>query len=224
MIEIVSATRRSPADFWSQSALGQSLLRLNYDKRFVVRIAFENTRGLPLIYNTSLDSEDDAEAVVFIHDDVWIDDYFFADRVLEGLQHFDVIGVAGNKRILPNQPAWAFVDASMRWDDFSNLSGSVAHAEQPFGEITYFGPVPAACELLDGVLIAVNKARIKAAGVRFDPLFNFHFYDIDFCRSARRAGLSLGTWPICITHQSPGAFGTPSWRANLLHYAQKWFD
>jgi len=224
MIEIVSATRMSQADFWNKSALGRSLARLHYDKRFVVRIAFENTRGLPLIYNTSLASEDAAEVVVFMHDDVWIDDYFFADRVLSGLREFDVIGVAGNKRIVPNQPAWAFLDDRLTWDDFSNLSGSVAHGDDPFGEITHFGPVPAECELLDGVLIAVRKDRVKAANVSFDPRFNFHFYDIDFCRSARHAGLRLGTWPICITHQSPGAFGTPSWRANLAHYQQKWVD
>ena len=40
-------------------------------------------------------------------DDVWIDDIFFSQRISEGLQTFDAIGVAGNRRRVRNQPAWA---------------------------------------------------------------------------------------------------------------------
>lgn len=222
MIEIVSATRKTEEAFWSQSALGQSLKRLAYDKRLIVRIAFENRRGLPEIYNSAIASADPSEVLVFVHDDVWIDDYFFADRVLEGLQRFDVIGLAGNTHIQPGQTAWAFLDTQLTWDQRAHLSGSVAHGLQPCGPVTYFGPVPRACELLDGVFLAARKALLREREVFFDPRFDFHLYDMDFCRRARQQALRLGTWPICMTHQSEGAFGTRQWRENLARYGEKW--
>ena len=222
MIEIVSATRRSEPDFWEQTALGQSLRRLAFDKRMVVRVAYENKRGLPEIYNAALASSDASEALVFIHDDVWVDDYFLVDRITEGLKVFDVIGVAGNRRIVKDQPAWAFVDTKLTWDARVNLSGAVAHGSEACGTVSFFGPVPAACELLDGVFLAARKDVLRSQQVHFDPRFDFHFYDMDFCRKARLQGLRLGTWPICLTHQSEGAFGTAQWRKNFEIYLAKW--
>ncbi len=224
MIEIVSATRLSESEFWSKSALGISLQRLAQDTRLVARIAFENQCGLPDVFNARINTPEEHEILVFIHDDVWIDDYFLADRVINGLKAFDVIGVAGNRRRVQNQPAWAFLGQGdkLAWDTKNNLSGSVAHGNQPFGAISVFGALPAECELLDGVFLAARKSRLKITQVQFDPHFDFHFYDMDFCRSARTNGLRLGTWPICLTHQSGGAFGSPQWHEKYRLYLDKW--
>ncbi len=222
MIEVVSATRMSENDFWSKSALGNSLRRLAYDPRIFAHIALENKRGLPDVYNARINASDAQSILVFIHDDVWIDDFFFVDRIIQGLASYDVIGVAGNRRRVPNQPAWAFIDNNLTWDDKINLSGSVAHGSQPFGVIKHFGSVPAQCELLDGVFLAAKKSRLNAADVQFDPCFDFHFYDMDFCRSARKNDLLLGTWPICLTHQSLGMFGTAKWKELHQLYLDKW--
>jgi GT2 family glycosyltransferase len=108
------------------------------------------------------------------------------------------------------------------WDDRAHLSGSVAHGTRPFGSVSFFGPVPAECELLDGVFIAARTAALLKNEVFFDSRFDFHFYDMDFCRSARQRGLHLGTWPICLTHQSGGAFGTPPWQLKYREYMEKW--
>jgi GT2 family glycosyltransferase len=224
MIEIVSATRLSKSDFYSKSALGISLQRLRFDRRLVPHITFNNQRGLPTIYNDRIISADGNDALIFIHDDVWIDDYFLSERVIEGLQQYDVIGVAGNRRRVKNQPAWAFIDTKFTQDDKSNQSGSVAHGNVPFGPVYYFGTVPVACELLDGVFIAVKKSALLSKGVMFDPRFDFHFYDLDFCRSARERGLRLGTWAICLTHQSTGAFGSKQWTESYRTYIEKWGD
>ena len=224
MIEIVSATRLPETEFWNKSALGLSLRRLKNDARLIAQPVFANTRGLPEIYNARIDAPDAPDLLVFVHDDVWIDDYFLAERVIEGLKAYDVIGVAGNRRRLPGQPAWAFVDAQFTWDEKIHLSGAVAHGRKPFGAISFFGPAPADCELLDGVLLAARRSKLTAAGLRFDPRFEFHFYDMDFCRSARAKGLRLGTWPICITHQSGGAFGSEAWREKFDKYLAKWND
>lgn len=222
MIEIVSATRHSEADFWNKSALGWSLRRLAQDKRLAGRIAVDNRKGLPEIFNARIDASDGGEVLVFVHDDVWIDDFFVAQRILDGLAHYDVIGVAGNRRRVHRQPAWLFVDDNLALDDRANLSGAVAHGVNPFGPVTFFGPAPTECELLDGVFIAARKATLQEKGVRFDPRFGFHFYDMDICRLARARGLRLGTWPISLTHQSGGAFGSPGWRESYVEYIRKW--
>jgi hypothetical protein len=221
-IEIISATRRSRDDFWAKSALGASLRRLSHDRELVTRIAVSNTRGLPLVYNESLATADPAGILVFIHDDVWIDDYFLRQRLIEGLERFDVLGVAGNRRRLPGQPVWACADTGFTLDDPANLSGTVAHGPHPFGALRYFGEVPAECELLDGVFLAARTAALRDKGVAFDPRFDFHFYDLDFCRSARQRGLKLGTWPICLTHQSGGGFGGEPWKKGYQIYCEKW--
>lgn len=226
MIEIISATRLSEAEFWGQSALGISLRRLAHDTRLVAKVAYENRRGLPEVYNERIETpagQDGAQPLlVFMHDDVWIDDVFFADRIIEGLKQFDVLGVAGNRRRAKNQPNWAYPDTRFEWDERSNISGAVAHGKAPFGMVSYFGPVPAECELLDGVLLAARKDVLLGRAVRFDPLFNFHFYDQDFCRTARNAGLKLATWPISITHQSEGGFAASGWLENFKVYLRKW--
>jgi GT2 family glycosyltransferase len=222
MIGIISATRKTEEEFWTDSALGVSLRRLSFDPRIDARVTFRNQRGLPDVYNEAISAAGSEEILVFVHDDVWIDDFFLSERVLKGLGRFDVIGVAGNRRRLPGQTGWAFVDDKFTWDDKANLSGSVAHGLGPFGLIGHFGSVPADCELLDGLFLAVKKSTLSVHGLMFDSRFDFHFYDLDFCRSARSRGLRLGTWPICLTHQSGGSFGTEQWCAAYRSYIDKW--
>ena len=223
MIEIVSATRLTDAAFWKSSALGISLQRLSRDRRIRCHIVFQNSRGLPDVYNARLAAAREGEVLVFVHDDVWIDDYFLSTRILEATQRFDVIGVAGNRRSLPRQPGWGFCDENFTQDDPANLSGAVAHARGPFGPIAYFGETPAACELLDGVLIAVNSDALRERDVAFDSRFDCHFYVLDFCRSARQKGVRVGTWPIAITHQSMGAFRSEAWERKYSEYCAKWW-
>jgi hypothetical protein len=224
MIEIIAATKLSETDFWNNAALGISLRRLQVDPRLTAHIAFANERGLPEVFNPRIAATDSADILVFTHDDVWIDDFYVADRVIGGLQEFDVIGVAGNRRRVPQQPGWPFVDCTFAWDDKANLSGRVAHATSAFGSIAWYGDVPTACELLDGVFLAAKKQVLTTLGVLFDTRFDFHFYDLDFCRTARQRGLRLGTWPICLTHQSVGSFDTRPWNAAYRAYLDKWVE
>lgn len=224
MIDLVCATRLTAEEFWGKAALGLSLRRMAHDDRLRPRVFFENRRGLPALYNERIAAPDAAPALAFIHDDVWLDDYFFYEHAMAALHAFDVVGVAGNKRRAPMQPSWAFPTTKFEWDDRANLSGIVSHGQGPFGQISAFGPVPAACELLDGVLLLAKRDQLRALNVGFDERFDFHFYDMDFCRSARAAGLRLATWPIAITHQSEGGFGSNGWLENYKKYIGKWGD
>lgn len=223
LVNIISATRMSEAEFWQRSALGLSLAKhMQQDRRVSAHIAYNNTQGLSTIFNKAIDDADDDAVLVFMHDDVWLDEVHFAEAILQGLAKFEVIGVAGNKRMLPQQPAWLFTDTAYTWDHRDNLSGRIAHGAQAFGAVSHYGAVPAQCVLLDGVFLAAKKASLSSQQVRFDPQFEFHFYDLDFCRTATQAGLRLGTWPIKLTHQSEGAFGSQRWINQYQQYLAKW--
>jgi GT2 family glycosyltransferase len=224
MIDIVSATRLPEAAFWEESALGRSLRRFHYDGRLKPHVAYENRRGLPEVYNARLLAPDAGDIQVFIHDDVWIDDIFFADHLLMGLAHADVLGVAGSRRRVPFQPCWHQVIAGKEivWEDQAYLSGSIAHGDGPFGVISHYGHTPAECELLDGLLLAVRTRTARERECLFDARFAFHFYDMDFCRTARRRDLKLSTWPISVTHQSGGGFFSEPWKAAMREYFAKW--
>jgi GT2 family glycosyltransferase len=221
MIELISATESDQADF-SNTPLGRSINRIGFDNRLVPHIAFSNEAGLPTVYNARIRAKSDADLLLFIHDDVWIDDCFVADRIIDGLSRFDVIGVAGNRRLPKQHVSWYFINENGQKDEDQYLSGAVAHGAGPFGPISWYGPSPADCELLDGVLLAAKRSTLRKASVEFDGRFDFHFYDLDFSRSAHQAGLRLGTWPIAITHASGGSFGTPPWQQSLEVYREKW--
>lgn len=222
-IEIVSATRLSEQDFWQRAALGISLRRLAVNDRISFFVAFANQKPLPAVYNSRIRAENANQRLVFVHDDVWIDDYFFVDRIVAALEQYDVAGVVGNRRRVARQPAWCFINDAFAWDERGNLSGAIAHGVNPFGEVVRFGPTSVECELLDGVMLAANRETLLRHNVGFDERFDFNFYDMDFCRTARAAGLRLGTAPVCITHQSGGGgYLSPAWRSKYAEYLEKW--
>ena len=229
LIEIVSATRFTESEFWAKSALGISLAlaRTTWNEPVIASITFENSAGLPDLYNARIAAKNDHDILIFIHDDVWIDDLSFCERVIDGCNTFDVIGLAGSFHTQPNQVGWMFNEWSPLDNSFSIRSdlrpgGSVAHGPGPFGERSYFGPMGLECELLDGVFLAMKKKALLDSGTRFDPQFKFHFYDLEFCRTARLRKLRLGTWPILVTHQSHGSFGSKTWIEQLTTYRAKW--
>ena len=68
----------------------------------------------------------------------------------------------------------------------------------------------------------VTGFELRQHRLRFDPALGFHFYDLDFCRSAEAAGLRLGVWPLAITHQSSGqSVQSPAWERSCRLYLQK---
>lgn len=219
----VAATRLNEKDFWSKSLLGRSLrLRLN-QKTITSHIAFENTRGLPEVYNEAIRDER-ADILVFLHDDVWLEDTQLTQKIRAALRFNDVVGVAGNIRRVAGQPAWLFLQGpnGKLETDRANQSGSIKHGTPSNHTTAYFGPHPASCELMDGVFLAASQKNLISSKVAFDPIFSFHFYDMDFCRTARAAGLTLTTWPIDLIHKSSGNFSGESWARMKTEYFKKW--
>ena len=221
-LTIVTATRYSQQQFEQLSLLGPTLRAVHNLTPLRLRLFSQNDQSLPDCYNQAIDEADADDVLVFVHDDVAFDDWMLGWRLHEALLSFDVVGVAGNRRRQSQQMTWLMQPHSQTWDH-TQLSGAIMHGQGSTRKPTYFGPTPAPVVLLDGVLIAARAGLLQATGVRFDPLFDFHFYDLDFCRTATQSGLRLGTWPLGITHASSGGgYSSSDWQRNGETYLKKW--
>ena len=229
MLTFVSATRSSKADFMAQAMLGQSLRAMDPMGPFNLHLFSDNRRPLGACYNEAIAVADPDAILVFLHDDLSILDWHVGQRLEEALSEFDVVGVAGNRRRQAHQETWWMMPSrpfqgarilDRPDDDF--LSGSISHGRPGDSSLTVYGAAPAAVALLDGVFLAARAARLQQSSVRFDPRFGFHFYDLDFCRSAELAGLKIGTWPIALLHASGGDVQSPAWSESLELYLRKW--
>lgn len=224
-IRWVCATRSAQDRFFTDTALGRSLSLYGFLSELMELQLFPgNAHGLPEVYNAAIErAAQDPAILVFAHDDLHVCDFFWFDKIQQGLQAFDILGLAGNRRRVPRQPAWCFVDDRGTWDQRANLSGVVGGGNGfPCVQIAAYGPVPQQCLLLDGLFLAVDSATLVKSKLRFDTRFRFDFYDLDFCRQAELKGLRMGTWPIAVVHESGGAFGTETWRAGLKSYLEKY--
>lgn len=223
-IRLICATRLDQTQFFSHTATGRSVKAFASISRVEMTIYDNNTRGLSEVYNYSIEKSIDNPAIlVFIHDDILICDFFWGERIRNGLENFDIVGLAGNKRRIKNQPSWAFVDDKFTWDNKENLSGTVGHGKTfPPNKIHPYGPSGCECKLVDGLLIAVSSKTLIESGLRFDEHFKFHFYDLDFCRQAEKLNLKIGTIPLSVLHESGGSFGSKQWKNSYQDYLSKW--
>lgn len=222
LLVFVCATRLGQDEFWRSAQLGQSLTQLKKQGvAFQLELADNNTSPLASLYNKAIAHCAPGQILVFVHDDVRLDDLFITQRLLEGLAVFDVIGVAGNRRLKPRQGAWAFADKMGQWDHAHNLLGGINHElpQRPNG-FTRYGPTRAAARVLDGVFIAARAGTLQTHKVQFAPELAFHLYDLEFCLRAHRAGLRLGVWPIAMTHFSAGQYGSDSWKQAYKTFCQ----
>lgn len=183
--------------------------------------------GLGAAYNQAIDQlleESGWDIVVFVHDDVNIQDLYYAQKLERAFEMFDVVGLAGTA-VLPitDRTMWHVSPKNQR-------SGAVAHP-YPSGSgsdvlgMSSFGPTPRRCVVVDGLFIAVRVDTLRRhPEVRFDPQFKFYYYDLDFCLTAHTAGLRIGTWPIWVTHQSPGldSWDNEEWQCVRDRFNAKW--
>src|SRR6185437_6852230 len=188
-VRIVCATRAARDAFPSATALGKTL-SVHRPMDVELRLFTDNTAGLPSVYNIAIEeSAEDPAILLFIHDDVHLCDFHWTATLNDALGQFGIVGAAGNRRRIPRQPGWRFLDERFTRDGRENLSGT-----------------------------------LHAKALRFDEQFDFHFYDLDLCRQAERAGVSMGTCAVSLIHESKGNFGGDDWRRGYEHYLAKWGD
>lgn len=239
-LRLVSATRKNRHDFWNSTLLGASLQLFRTELLPELVIQFDNggdsrkAEGLPSFYNRVIEATPPNVNLLFVHDDVFLHDVFIVERLREAFRYFDIVGLAGSRSADLSEPSWALefdrdTLMSLGWQKHQQFAGAVSHQLQPsvdghipMPELGIYGPLTSACTLLDGLFLAVRTGAIKKHDLFFDARFDFHHYDIDFCRQALEKNLLLGTWPILVTHASGGAFDTEPFRDSARKYLAKW--
>lgn len=227
-IRFVTATRLDAAAFFASTALGKSLQFYRTFPRgqaIELRLFPNNSESLSTCYNKAIEEAVDHPAIlIFVHDDVYLNDFYWAQHLIDGLKAFDIVGLAGNRRRAPGQASWMFLDDAFHRDDDANLSGVIGHGQgfPDLIELSFYGAPGQEVKLLDGVFLAARSHALVRTKLRFDPRFQFHFYDLDFCRQAEIAGLRMGTWAISAIHASVGRLGVDAWREAYVAYLEKY--
>jgi GT2 family glycosyltransferase len=227
-IRFICATRYSAEDFFRSSALGRCLplyREFPKDQPIELRLFKDNREGLSMVYNRAIEEAVSNLAIlVFIHDDVFLNDYYWSDHLHEALKAFDIVGLAGNVRRVPRQASWMYLNDQFVSDSYDNLSGVMGHGEgfPNLRQLSVYGEPGRECKLLDGVMLAARSQLLIEKNLRFDPRFAFDFYDMDFCRQAELRGIRMGTWAISAIHASIGKLGSEAWRAAYQSYLDKY--
>lgn len=224
---LVTASRSPAAHFSRATLLGRSLAAFPASLRPRLFLRAENSGaraiGLAEFYNRAIAELPASGIVVFLHDDIYLHDWFLITHLEQALQRFDVVGLVGCIDPEENQPS---ATHNLADDQRARVapgakSGALNHFDPHRIQPDVYGPTPHACGLLDGCFLASRIETLHSTGLRFDPQFAFHCYDGDFCRTARSLELRVGTWPIACTHGSPGAFDE-RWRDAALRFRRKW--
>jgi GT2 family glycosyltransferase len=222
---ILTCATRENAENFVHTEFGKSTARMRGLANVARMIMVNNSNPLATLYNQAIDKAGNDDWLVFVHDDVAIDDFHLYQRLEEAFQHFDLIGVAGNTRTGPNHVAWCYdmdPETGKLIGTFRQGSGAVYHSATTAQCLSNYGKTPQACQIMDGCFLATKVSTLRKFKIRFDPQFPFHFYDVDFCRQFLKAGLRVGTWPIAVSHASAGNFGSAAWQATLPRYREKW--
>jgi hypothetical protein len=190
----VVATQYSEKDFWEKSQIAFFLDKSGFKNNAYV--IYENKEGLPKVYNKFLTEENRIKRLIFVHDDVIIEDLFWKEKLTLAFEKYDIVGLAGSKKCDLSSPVTAWHMMCNRED----LVGEVAHSHEKKIWTTIFGPTESRALILDGLFIAVDVKKLLDTNTKFDENFNFHHYDITFCLSANKNKLKMGVYPLRVVH------------------------
>lgn len=230
-VKVVVATGLPADRFATDTLTGQSITAWQWGGVEVHLHPENNTNTLGHHFNRVIErSLDDDCMMVFIHDDVLLVDWYWPYRLYDAIQKFNIVGMAGSTRRWPNQGAWGFLGFDENGQrvgipDTTVASGFVAHGETawpPNRGFAYFGHPEQPVVLMDGLLLATHSSVFRT-GLRFDPQFGYHMFDLDFCRSAEKLGLTMGTAALAVMHRGLGTgYGSDEYWADYEKYCAKW--
>lgn len=208
----------------TDSLLAASLRKVGEYRNVSLKLFPNNRLPLGSIYNKAIKEASDRDVLIFIHDDVYIDDWMIVDRIDAALKDFDLLGVAGNRRSQNGQITWylnPLKDNGSKFD-IGWLAGAVSHGDTDEFSVTNYGGTYQEVRLLDGVLLAGKATVFKKSRIQFDTELGFHLYDLDFCDEAINAGLRIGVFDTAISHESSGnSINSIDWKKSASLYFSK---
>jgi GT2 family glycosyltransferase len=213
----VTATRKNINEFWEKSQLALSLNKLGLKEH--TEVVEQNKDGLGKVYNTFIRGKNNNKHIIFIHDDVLVEDLFFIEKLDLAFEKYSVVGLAGSKKVNLASEIAAWHIMSQRED----FVGEVAHSKDGKYWTTVFGPTDSRALLVDGLFIGVTIKDLLEKNVIFDENFTFHHYDLDFSLQLSQNKIKCGVFPIKVTHFGLGdSMNSDEWRKSNEKFKQKW--
>jgi hypothetical protein len=137
------------------------------DKTYFI---IENKTGLSKVYNKFLYNDLRANHIIYIHDDMWIDDAGFITKLEEGHVNYDIIGLAGGVQPVIKEPAlWHIMCGGFQGNNLRGFAGHFS-PDQKMTSITNFGPSPARVAVIDGAFMSINAKKVREANWKFNEL------------------------------------------------------
>jgi hypothetical protein len=215
LFKFVTATPNDLSTFKQKSPFYLSLDKLGLTKQCT--FVTENKEGLPKVYNSFINEDNRNSYIIFIHDDVLIEDMFLEEKLKLAFDKYDIVGLAGSKKcnLYAPFPAWHLMSDKNDW------VGEVAHSKDKKKWTTVFGETDSRALILDGLFIGVNVSKLLDSNTRFDENFDFHHYDISFCLTANNNKLKMGVYPISVTHFGLGdSMNSPEWHNSAKKFKE----
>ena len=206
---VVSCTRAKSDEEFKTRPLSAGLMDLVAFRHIEFQLFYNNTRGLTTCYNEVLkDPKNLDKTVLFVHDDVEIQDLFLAEKLLTS--PYSITGIAGAKTFSKASPmaAWHIASASDQY------VGEAGHANKE-GKVwtTVFGPTKSRALVLDGLFLSCKVRDLVDKGVEFDETLSFHHYDLSFCLRAHEKRVTCGVLPVHVVHHGLGdSMNSEEWR------------
>jgi hypothetical protein len=195
----------------------EKLHKLYTDSEFDVRIVKDNKKGLSEVYNSYLIEEYKNDILVFMHDDLEINDLFLVEKLNES--PYVVTGLAGSKTcdLSKNKLAWHLCC------DRGDMMGEVSHKKDNFIWTSVFGPTSGRVLIIDGLFISVNVSELLKTEARFNEKFKFHHYDMAFCLNCNKHKVKVGVLPINVVHHGLGdSMMTQEWENSNIIFKEEY--
>lgn len=205
----IVATSKLEENFKSNSPISLFFDKFNFLNSINYTVVYNNKEGLPKVYNNFLNKQFKDKKIIFVHDDVMIEDLFWEEKLAIAFEKYDIIGLAGSKKCNLNSQVMAWHMMCERED----MLGEVAHSKDKKSWTTIFGPTDSRALILDGLFIAVDVNKLLETNTRFDENFSFHHYDISFCIRANQNKLKMGICPLKVIHYGLGdSMNSDAWK------------
>lgn len=200
-----------PAQFSRVTAMYENLLReLEHEI-----IGIHDAKSLAEGYNRGL-AQAKHPIVIFSHDDIDIVSPDFAARLLQSLTRYDIVGVAGTRRL--KGEAWHFAG-------HPHLQGQIGMPGTNGSTIVnVYGmdqPESPHLQALDGLFLATHRDVARELGFDQTTFDGWHFYDLDFTYRAWLAGLNSASCnELQVVHASLGGYDD-DWQRYAGRFVEK---
>jgi hypothetical protein len=196
---IVTCTKSKDSTEFKKRPIYKSLeVHCSHNSNIEYFVFKNNQEGLSTCYNKILRDETNIDkTVLFVHDDVELDDLFLYEKLTES--PYSITGLAGSKTFNKNidKLAWHFAS--------KELVGEVAHKHSD-GRVwtTCFGHTNSRALVLDGLFLSCKVKDLVEKDLEFDETFKYHFYDLAFCLRANEKRVTCGVIPLRVIHHGLG--------------------